>query len=55
MYLTYLDESGSPGDLNTPFFVLAGVSVFERQTHWLEQNGFRCTDYEQNRNDDLLE
>ncbi|MGG1947002.1 DUF3800 domain-containing protein [Trinickia sp. NRRL B-1857] len=37
MYLTYLDESGSPGDLNTPFFVLAGVSVFERQTHWLEQ------------------
>lgn len=37
MYLTYLDESGSPGDLNTPFFVLAGVAVFERQTHWLEQ------------------
>ncbi|CAM2147054.1 DUF3800 domain-containing protein [Pararobbsia alpina] len=37
MYLTYLDESGSPGDLNTPFFVLAGVSVFERRTHWLEQ------------------
>jgi len=37
MYLTYLDESGSPGDLNTPFFVLAGVSVFERQTHWLER------------------
>ena len=37
-YLTYLDESGSPGDLNTPFFVLAGVSVFERQPHWLEQS-----------------
>ncbi|AKK25086.1 DUF3800 domain-containing protein [Pandoraea oxalativorans] len=37
MYLTYLDESGSPGDLNTPFFVLTGVSVFERQTHWLER------------------
>ncbi|MGI4984420.1 MAG: DUF3800 domain-containing protein [Janthinobacterium lividum] len=32
----HLDESGSPGDLNTPFFVLAGFSVFERQTHWLE-------------------
>lgn len=37
VYLTYLDESGSPGDLNTPFFVLAGVAAFERQTHWLEQ------------------
>ena len=41
MYLTYLDESGSPGDLNTPFFVLAGVSVFERQTHWLEHGSAR--------------
>ncbi|KVN88858.1 DUF3800 domain-containing protein [Burkholderia ubonensis] len=37
MYLTYLDESGSPGDPNTPFFVLGGVAVFERQTHWLER------------------
>jgi hypothetical protein len=37
MYLTYLDESGSPGDPNTPFFVLASFSVFERQTHWLER------------------
>ncbi|WP_396334112.1 DUF3800 domain-containing protein [Burkholderia anthina] len=37
MYLTYLDESGSPGDLNTPFFALGGVAVFERQTHWLER------------------
>jgi hypothetical protein len=37
MYLTYLDESGTPGDKNTRFFVLGGVMVFERQTHWLEQ------------------
>ncbi|RQQ44902.1 DUF3800 domain-containing protein [Burkholderia stagnalis] len=37
MYLSYLDESGSPGDPNTPFFVLGGVAVFERQTHWLER------------------
>jgi hypothetical protein len=37
MYLSYLDESGTPGDPNTPFFVLGGVMVFERMTHWLEQ------------------
>jgi hypothetical protein len=37
MYLTYLDESGTPGDPNTAFFVLGGVMIFERQTHWLEQ------------------
>jgi hypothetical protein len=37
MYLSYLDESGSPGDRNTPFFVLGGFSVFERQTHWIEK------------------
>ncbi|MBR8396634.1 DUF3800 domain-containing protein [Burkholderia cenocepacia] len=37
MYLSYLDESGTPGDKNTDFFVLGGVTVFERQTHWLER------------------
>ncbi|WP_296649888.1 DUF3800 domain-containing protein [Paraburkholderia sp.] len=37
MYLSYLDESGTPGDKNTNFFVLGGVTVFERQTHWLER------------------
>ncbi|KGX17305.1 hypothetical protein Y036_6050 [Burkholderia pseudomallei] len=37
MYLSYLDESGTPGDPNTPFFVLGGVMAFERMTHWLEQ------------------
>lgn len=33
MYLLYVDESGSPGDPNQKHFVLAGVAVFERETH----------------------
>ncbi|MEG3997989.1 DUF3800 domain-containing protein [Microcoleus sp. SVA1B1] len=37
MHLLYLDESGHPQDPNTRFFVLAGLSIFERQTHWLDQ------------------
>lgn len=37
MHLLYLDESGSVGTPGQQFFVLAGVSVFERQTHWIEQ------------------
>ena len=37
MYLLYADESGSIGNAGERFFVLAGVSVFERQTHWIEQ------------------
>ncbi|MFC3692511.1 DUF3800 domain-containing protein [Chenggangzhangella methanolivorans] len=36
MYLLYLDESGHAYDPSTDFFVLAGFSIFERQTHWLE-------------------
>lgn len=36
MYLLYLDDSGSPSDPAQKFFVMAGVCVFERQTHWLE-------------------
>ncbi|MCJ1887396.1 DUF3800 domain-containing protein [Pseudomonas sp. LA21] len=36
MHLLYLDESGSVADPNQRFFVLAGVSVFERQSHWIE-------------------
>ncbi|MYM80786.1 MULTISPECIES: DUF3800 domain-containing protein [Duganella] len=36
MHLLYLDESGHSHDPNSQFFVLAGFSVFERQTHWLE-------------------
>lgn len=36
MHLLYLDDSGSPCDPQTKFFVMAGFSIFERQTHWLE-------------------
>lgn len=32
MYILYLDESGQHGG---EYFVLAGLAVFERQTHWL--------------------
>lgn len=37
MHLLYVDESGSVSDPTQKFFVLAGVSVFERKTHWIEQ------------------
>lgn len=37
MHLLYLDESGSVSDAGQKYFVLAGVSVFERKTHWVEQ------------------
>ena len=37
MHLLYLDESGHSHDPASEFFVLAGFSIFERQTHWLEQ------------------
>ena len=37
MHLLYLDESGSVTDPNQKYFVLAGVCVFERKTHWIEQ------------------
>ncbi|MGS0743761.1 DUF3800 domain-containing protein [Glaciimonas sp. GG7] len=33
MYLLYVDESGSASDASQEYFILAGVSVFERQTH----------------------
>lgn len=36
MHLLYLDESGHAHDPCTDFFVLAGFSIFERSTHWLE-------------------
>jgi Protein of unknown function (DUF3800) len=35
MYLLYLDESGSISDPLQKYFVLAGISCFERQTFWL--------------------
>lgn len=38
MHLLYLDESGSATDAGQHYFVLAGVAVFERCTHWVEQD-----------------
>lgn len=35
MHLLYADESGSPKDPNQKFLVIAGVSVFERQSYWI--------------------
>lgn len=37
MHLLYIDESGSVADPAQRYFVLAGLSVFERKTHWVEQ------------------
>jgi hypothetical protein len=37
MHLLYLDDSGSPADSSQRYFVLAGISVFERQGHWLSE------------------
>ena len=37
MHLLYADDSGSIPDPNQRHFVLAGVSVFEREPHWIEQ------------------
>jgi Protein of unknown function (DUF3800) len=38
VFLLYVDESGSALDPNSKFFVLAGVAIFERSTHWLDQH-----------------
>lgn len=38
MHLLYVDESGATDDPDQRHFVLAGVSVFERKTHWIEQD-----------------
>jgi hypothetical protein len=37
MYLLYLDHAGAVEDPAQKHFVLAGISVFERQTYWLSQ------------------
>jgi hypothetical protein len=37
MNLLYLDESGAVADANQRYFVLAGVCINERGTHWVEQ------------------
>lgn len=38
MHLLYVDESGSASDASQRFFVLAGVSVYEKVTHWIEKD-----------------
>lgn len=38
MHLLYLDDSGSVGNASDRHIILAGLSVFERQGHWLSQN-----------------
>ncbi len=35
MYLLYLDESGNESDPKDTYFVLAGISLFERQSYFL--------------------
>lgn len=37
MFLLYADEAGSLHDPKQAYFVLAGVSLFERSGHWIEQ------------------
>lgn len=36
MHLLYADESGSITDAGQKYFVLAGVSISEKETHWIE-------------------
>jgi hypothetical protein len=38
VHLLYLDDSGSISDAHQQYFVLAGVSIFEREAHWVEQD-----------------
>jgi hypothetical protein len=37
MHLLYADESGCISDPSQRYFVLAGISAFEREPHWIEQ------------------
>lgn len=38
MHLLYIDESGNPDDPTDRFFVISGVSVFERTTFYLSRD-----------------
>ncbi|GMO40655.1 MAG: hypothetical protein Pg6C_01480 [Treponemataceae bacterium] len=38
MHLLYIDDSGGIEDTKCRFCVLAGFSVFETQTYWLEKS-----------------
>ncbi|MGJ3233233.1 MAG: DUF3800 domain-containing protein [Oceanicaulis sp.] len=37
MHLLYLDDAGSVGNHEEKYFVLAGIALFERQIHFLQQ------------------
>src|SRR5690242_5194562 len=37
MYVLYVDDAGSVTNSRERHFVLAGIAVYERQTHWLMQ------------------
>lgn len=37
MHLLYLDDSGSAANQDEEYLVLAGVSVYEAQVHWLTE------------------
>jgi len=37
LYVLYLDDSGSAKNPKEEYLVLGGISVFERQVHWLSQ------------------
>lgn len=37
VHLLYVDESGSTTDPSQSFFVLSGISVHEKKTHWVEE------------------
>ncbi len=37
MHLLYVDESGTPSDPNLNHFILSGISIYETQTYWVEQ------------------
>jgi hypothetical protein len=38
MHLLYLDDSGSSPNQKEEYLVLAGVSVYEAQSHWVTRN-----------------
>jgi hypothetical protein len=37
MYVLYLDDSGSTKNSNEDYLVLGGLSIFERQVHWVSE------------------
>ncbi|MGH7736499.1 MAG: DUF3800 domain-containing protein [Candidatus Tyrphobacter sp.] len=37
MHLCYIDDSGTAEDPSTKVLVLGGLSIFERQSHWISR------------------